>query len=164
MQPLSDRVGGDLEHDPDLGNGEVLPRPEQEHLDVGATKARDRLEDEPAGIVVEHRLVSGRRGMVHDGAHSGLETMPTRRAPPLVANHAVGHPVQPHQRRIAIRDILTATPRSEEHLGDRIIDRITRQAAAAIGVDRSEVTAVELAEPGVLAAQSRTGLAPPSCS
>ena len=102
MQPVRDRVGGDVEHNRDLGNGELLPRGEQEYLDIGATEACDSVVDDPAGIVVENRLVSGRRGLGDGGADSGLEPSIPGRASPLVANHVVGRPVQPDQRRIAI--------------------------------------------------------------
>jgi hypothetical protein len=59
MQPLSDRVRVDVEHDRDLGNGQVLPRREQEYFDIGVTEVCDRVEDETAGLVVEDCFVSG---------------------------------------------------------------------------------------------------------
>jgi hypothetical protein len=82
---------------------------------------------------------------------SSLEPSIPDRASPVVANHVVGRPVQPDQRRIAIRDIANATPRHEKDLGDRVIDGVTLQASAAISVDRSIAPAIQLAKPRVLA-------------
>jgi hypothetical protein len=101
MQPLSDRIWGDVEHDRDLGNGEALPRREQEYLSVGATEVGDRVEDDPAGIVVVNRLVGRKGGPVNDRAHSVLEPSMADRASPVVAGHVVGRRTAtsaPHRR------------------------------------------------------------------
>ena len=76
----------------------------------------------------------------------------------MVADHAVGDPVQPHQGTTAIGHVGEATPRREEHLGDDIVDGVGGHPAPAKVAHRPVVAAIDLAEPGLVTRAASTAL------
>jgi hypothetical protein len=68
-----------------------------------------------------------------------------------VSYDPVRHPVQPDACGISLGYVREATPRREEHLGDRIVDNVGGDPSAAIVADQPVVAAVQLLEVGIVA-------------
>ena len=149
VEALLDRVGVDLEHDGDVGDAQLFPCGEAEHLGVGVTEAGRRGQDEARLLLVEHRLVGGDRGPPPDREQPDLEPSPAQRASPQMAHDAERDAVQPDQCVVPGGDFVEAAPRRQERLGHGVIDEIIRQTATAEVSDRSVIAAVELSERGV---------------
>ena len=82
MQPLLHRVGFDLQHHGDLGDGQLLPRAEPEHLGIRSTEASRGGEDQAVLVARDRALVRGGRRAMYDGDKAILEpTSPCGAAP-----------------------------------------------------------------------------------
>ena len=82
LQPLPDRIGFDLEQCGDVGERQLLPCHEPEHLDVRVIEARRRGEDEVVLVTVDDRVVRGGRRAMHDRSQPVFEPSPPCRASP----------------------------------------------------------------------------------
>ena len=69
-------------------------------------------------------------GVELDCSQALVQSAAPGQAAPLVTDHPVGDPVQPHQRRLTGRHLAEAAPHGEERVGDGVIHRV---AAAPAG-------------------------------
>lgn len=161
VHPLPGRVRLDPEHGGHVCYGEMLPRHQAQHLDVGVTEPGERGEHAAGLVAVEHRFVDCGNWSTLHGAQAVLETAPSGAAAPLVSDHPVGNPIHPHQCVLASGDLAEAAPHRQERVGDGVIDRVARHPPAAIVPDRSVAPGVELGEAHLIARTYGARSAPP---
>ncbi len=136
MQPPARGRRGRPEDGRDLRRRKAFPLREQEDLAITRPESPQRL-------VHERLLAPGRRLLRSRGrleCEPLLECAAPATRPPLVRDHPPGGRVQPHARRIAVWQVVQATPGGEEDLGDGILG-VTRGpgSPAAVGDDVAAV-------------------------
>ena len=153
MEPLVDSIRRDIEHGGDVGGCELFPRRKAEHLGVLVVQLCRRREDELAFEPIDDRLLRAARRTTDQRRQATLESLPTCRAAPLVADFKVRDAVEPDQGRISRGNAVETTPGGEEHFRHRIVDEVARQPPTAEIPDWDETAAVQLREQRIVVAR-----------
>jgi hypothetical protein len=150
VQPLPRRVGLDPEHRGNVDDGQLLPRHQPQHLGISVTKPGECSQDKAMLVGRHRRLVDGRDRPVGDRAQAVLQPAAPGGAAPLMSDHPVGDPVQPHQRLFPGRHLIEAAPHGEERVRDRVVHRVDSNSPAAELTDRPVEPGMRLREPHLI--------------